>query len=141
MKFLCVECDESMEFVKSQGPEEGSLSVVFRCPGCNHRTALLTNPLETQLVRSLGVVIGGRKAPPEPLETVRETLAHKRGVAEGTRPESPLLWTEEAEKRLERVPEFARPMARRGIEQYARRHGCTEITPEVMEEARGELGM
>ncbi len=125
MKFLCVMCDEAMKFVAAEGPEEGSLSVIFRCPRCSHKVALLTNPWETQLVRSLGVVIGGRTVSPESLELVRTTLA-----------DSKLLWTEEAEQRLERVPEFARPRARHSIERYAREHGYREITMHVVDEAR-----
>ncbi len=130
MKFLCVACDEAMKYAEAQGPEAGSLSVVFHCPHCGYRVALLTNPWETQLVRSLGVVIGGRTVPSEPLELVRTTLA-----------DSKLLWTAEAEERLERVPEFARAMARQSIERYAREQGYHEITPHVMDEARAKLGL
>jgi hypothetical protein len=32
-------------------------------------------------------------------------------------------------------------MARAGIEDYARQHGFVEVTPEIMSEARGEMGM
>ncbi|MFQ5794650.1 MAG: PCP reductase family protein [Candidatus Bipolaricaulia bacterium] len=130
MKFLCVECDEAMKFVEAEGPEEGSLSVLFRCSRCGQTVALLTNPWETQLVRSLGVVIGGQTVPPEPLQLVRTSLV-----------DSKLLWTEEAEECLKRVPEFARSMARRSIERYARERDYWEITPEVMDEARAELGL
>ena len=50
-------------------------------------------------------------------------------------------WTPEAERRLERVPEFIRPMVRQGIEQFAVQRGYKHITDEVMAEARGALGM
>ncbi|MBI2310963.1 MAG: PCP reductase family protein [Betaproteobacteria bacterium] len=118
-----------MKFTQAEGPREGSLSVLFHCPRCGHRVALLTNPWETQLVRSLGVAIGGRAVAPEPLELIRTTLA--TGV---------VLWTEEAQSRLERVPEIARPLARGSIERYARERGYREITPQVMDEARARLG-
>ncbi|MDP2728911.1 MAG: universal stress protein [Dehalococcoidales bacterium] len=52
-----------------------------------------------------------------------------------------LPWTREAETRLENIPVFARAMARRAIDDYARRHGYTEVTPEIMTEARGKMGM
>ncbi|MBI2936392.1 MAG: universal stress protein, partial [Chloroflexi bacterium] len=53
----------------------------------------------------------------------------------------PIPWTPEAEGKLQRVPLFARGMARNAIDDYARRHGYTEVTPQVMDEARGKMGM
>src|SRR5438309_7136402 len=63
MKFLCLDCDQPMKLHSTEGPEEGSLSVTFRCPECGFRVAMLTNPFETQMVRSLGVKVGGRTVP------------------------------------------------------------------------------
>src|SRR3989454_5762185 len=71
MKFLCVECDRQMAFEERRLPGDGTLAAAFRCPGCGRVVALLTNPMETQLVASLGVKIGGTTLPPQPLETVR----------------------------------------------------------------------
>ena len=131
MKFLCVACDEAMQFVEAgELPRGDTLTAVFGCPRCGHRIALLANPWETQLVRSMGVAIGGRPAPHEPLEVVRARLAEGR-----------LLWTEDAERRLDRVPEFVRPMVRDGIERHAQERGCREVTCEVMDEARSRMGM
>lgn len=131
MKFLCVACDEAMRFVEAGEPPRGdTLTAVYGCPRCGHRIALLANPWETQLVHSMGVAIGGRTAPHEPLEVVRARLAESR-----------LLWTEDAERRIERVPEFVRPMVRDGIERHARERGCHEVTCEVMDEARSRMGM
>ncbi|MFI5341293.1 MAG: PCP reductase family protein [Candidatus Methylomirabilales bacterium] len=50
-------------------------------------------------------------------------------------------WSPEAERRLERIPEFIRPMVRRGIEQFAADRGYRRITEDVMQEARGGLGI
>ena len=50
-------------------------------------------------------------------------------------------WTQDALAKLENVPPFVRSMARNAIEDYARRHGCTEITSDVMTEAREKMGM
>ena len=50
-------------------------------------------------------------------------------------------WTTEAEARLERVPAFIRPMARKAIERYAEGKGYPAITEGVMDEARGVMGM
>ena len=76
MKFLCVACDEAMQLKRTMGPDEGSLSVVFGCPSCGRETAMMTNVMETQMVRSLGVKIGGRSVPAEPMETIRNSLAN-----------------------------------------------------------------
>lgn len=47
------------------------------------------------------------------------------------------VWTVEAEKRVsERIPSFVLPMARMGIEKYARERGYREITPQVLDEAK-----
>jgi hypothetical protein len=52
-----------------------------------------------------------------------------------------MTWAPEAERRLERIPEFIRPMARQGIEQFAANRGHRRVTLDVMEAARGALGM
>ncbi|HSB68507.1 MAG TPA: hypothetical protein VLT62_04120 [Candidatus Methylomirabilis sp.] len=190
MKFLCVRCDEAMKLERVEGPEDGSLSVLFACAACGNRVAMLANPRETQLVRALDVKIGGRSLPPEPMEFVRSMLVSGReagldaaastaapsgcpfsamanlaaeradtngqsGAARGhtgsveSRPtgEAPgspgprITWSPEAVRRLERIPEFIRPMIRQGIEQFAAQRGYRNITPDVMVEARGGLGM
>jgi hypothetical protein len=81
MKFLCIACDEPMRLVSTAGPDEGSLTVTFACPACRHRVAMLTNPWETQLVRTLGVKVGGRPAEAAPFEQVRSSLARQRQTA------------------------------------------------------------
>jgi len=52
-----------------------------------------------------------------------------------------VVWTSEAEARVERVPSFIRPMARRAIERFAAEHGYAAIDEAVMDEARGAFGM
>ena len=131
MKFLCIACDEAMKLVETADTAGGeSLTVIFRCPRCERRMALLINSQETQLVRNLGLTIGGRTAPARPSELARETPAAAR-----------LMWTEDAEQRLTRVPEFVRPMVRDSVERRARERGCREVTCEVMDEVRSKLGM
>ncbi len=129
MKFLCVQCDEGMRFEEAIGPEEGSVTIVFRCPTCSGRVALLTNPLETQLVQALDVKIGGRTVAPAPLESLREGLVG--GVP---------LWTKEAEARLRKVPAPMRPIVRNLAEKYATETGRREITAEVLDQARHRFG-
>src|SRR5512134_1395263 len=67
-----------MKLHGTEGPDEGSLTVVFRCPECGFRVAMLTNPFETQMVKSLGVKVGGRAGPPEPFEHLRASMAAAR---------------------------------------------------------------
>jgi DNA-directed RNA polymerase subunit RPC12/RpoP len=162
MKFLCLDCDEAMKLVGTAGPEEGSLTVTFRCPECGFRVAMLTNQFETQMVRSLGVTIGGRTTPPAPFEHVRASMASPRADAfegdplpPGGGPGCPFAamlgddrgaapaveWTTEARARIERIPSFIRPMAQKAIERYAEAQGHRIITEAVMDEARGALGM
>ena len=139
MKLLCVGCDEPMRLESVDGPEQGSVGVTFGCPRCGHRVALLTNPMETQLVRSLGVKIGGRGLPPEPLEVLSTALGPQRaGAVEAAGEEGP-VWAEAAAARLERLPPLARPMARMAISRYARERGVTTVTPELMDEYRARM--
>jgi DNA-directed RNA polymerase subunit RPC12/RpoP len=166
MKFLCLDCDEAMKLHSTAGPDEGSLTVTFRCPECGFRVAMLTNPFETQMVRSLGVKVGGRTVPAEPFENLRATMAGARTDAFGPSGESGsgcpfaaslgadatgagtpttgtggVAWEAAAERRLENIPSFIRPMARRSIERFAEGKGYTTITEAVMDEARTVFGM
>ncbi len=145
MKFLCVDCDRQMVFAERQVPGDGTLAAAFRCPRCGRTVAMLTNPMETQLVSSLGVVIGGRTVPEQPLETVRTMTATGRDDAfvEADPPPTgaPPSWSPEARVRLERIPTFVRGMVKRIYADYARQRGIAEITPAVMDTARTELGL
>src|SRR5690242_2413173 len=148
MKFLCVECDRQMLFEERQLPGDGTLAAAFKCPACGRAVALLTNPMETQLVASLGVKIGGRTIDEQPLETVRGMVATGRddafqdGTGEGGRAMGSLpAWSPDAQERLARVPGFVRGMVKRIYLDYARERGIAEITPAVMDAARTELGL
>lgn len=149
MKFLCVQCDEPMKLIETEGPEEGSLTLVFGCPRCPNRVAMLTNPWETQLVRALDVKVGSPRTTTAPLDFVRSSLARKReglelggsmAGAEGAAV-ADLPWSREAAQRLGRVPSFVRAMVREGIERFAREQGYQRITEQVMDEARRAIGM
>ena len=164
MRFLCVSCDEAMTLTGTRGPDDGSMTVLFGCPACGREVAMLTNAMETQMVRSLGVKIGGRTVPAEPMETVRTTLTHRRDdlpeappqpeksqnggkcpftgmVNDAFEQQSDLRWTPEAEARLERIPSMVRSMVRRSIEQHARDEGLTEIDATVLDAVKGGMGM
>ncbi len=47
-----------------------------------------------------------------------------------------IAWSQEAERRLESIPDFIRPMARREIERLARERNATNVTAELMDEAK-----
>ncbi len=82
MKFVCSECTEPMKLDKAGGLEEdGTFSVRFACPSCDWGFVMWTNPQETQMVRSLGVKIGGNTVPSAPLETIR---THMHGSTSAT---------------------------------------------------------
>jgi hypothetical protein len=53
----------------------------------------------------------------------------------------PIRWTAAAEARLEKVPAFVRPMARTGIERFARENGYLEVDEKILEAAREFFGM
>src|SRR5438445_3098489 len=76
-----------MTFEERRLPGDGTLAAAFRCPQCGRVVAMLTNPMETQLVASLGVQIGGRTIPAQPLEMVRGMVA--AGEAEALPPTTP----------------------------------------------------
>ncbi|OLC15768.1 MAG: hypothetical protein AUH29_07160 [Candidatus Rokubacteria bacterium 13_1_40CM_69_27] len=52
-----------------------------------------------------------------------------------------VAWSPEAQARIERIPEFIRPLARRAVERFAEAKGYPTITEAVMDEARGAFGM
>jgi hypothetical protein len=63
--------------------------------------------------------------------------AQRLRVAEPT----PVRWTAAAEARLAKIPEFVRPMARVGIERFAREKGALEVDDEILDAARDFFGM
>jgi hypothetical protein len=144
MKFLCVPCDSPMKLQSVGPPERGSLSIVYSCPECGYEMAMLTNAFETQLVQSLGVRIGpegGQKASSSgcPFTGMIPGADEARPVTAGE--PIPVRWTAAAEARLANIPEFVRPMARTGIERFARESGVVEVDEQILDAAREFFGM
>ena len=165
MKFLCVPCDTPMKLQTVGPPERGSLSIVYSCPECGYEMAMLTNAYETQVVQSLGVRIGAESGSEEASRLraagasaslagasaeagasgagcpfagmIPGTEEAQRQVAEAI----PVRWTAAAEARLANVPEFVRPMARTGIERFARERGAVEVDEKILDAARDFFGM
>jgi len=122
-----------------------TFAAAFVCPRCGRRIALLANPMETQLVGSLGVRIGGSELDAEPMELTR-AIAVTRDDAFEVAPVVPLSashprWSPDAQQRLGQVPRFVRGMVKKIYGDFAAEHGIAEITPDVMDRARTELGL
>lgn len=147
MKFLCVTCDAVMEYAERQLPGDGTMAVVYGCPGCGREIALLTNPMETRLVSGLGIQVGGRSVPDQPMELVRSALATGGDAFVDPAPEparptaGSVRWSEDARLRLQSVPTFVRGMVKKIYGEYAAERGIDEITPEIMDRARADLGL
>jgi hypothetical protein len=153
MKFLCIPCDQQMEFEERQVPGDGTFGAAFRCPKCSRSIALLANPMETQFVSALGVKIGGRVLEDQPLELVRSSMQGRadafveggpvQGGPDTREPAAshPPVWTPEAQERLSRVPSFVRGMVKKIYRDYAAERGIDQITPALMDRARSELGL
>jgi len=149
MKFLCVPCDSPMKLQTVGPPESGSLSIVYSCPECGYEMAMLTNAYETQMVQSLGVRIGpdsGGGASAGAAEPGKCPFPAMIPTTEGAQPgqaaESiPVRWTSAAEARLANIPAFVRPMARTGIERFARERGVLEVDEQILDAAREFFGM
>jgi hypothetical protein len=147
MKFLCVPCDSPMKLQSVDPPERGSLSVVYSCPECGYEMAMLTNAFETQIVQSLGVRIG-----PEVEAGASSTTGGRcpfPAMIPGNEQQQPgdagepipVRWTAAAEARLANIPAFVRPMARTGIERFARDNGALEVDEKILDAAREYFGM
>lgn len=67
---------------------------------------------------------------------VKTVTSHKSPVTSQELP-----WTKEALARMERVPPFARNMAKKAITDYALENGYKEITEEILQKAREKMGM
>lgn len=169
MKFLCVGCDAQMISVDRAAPEDGTLAIVFACPECGREVAMLANAMETQMVKSLCVEVGGRTTPERPLEGVRAHLEARSSSGDNTEmvqsgtpgeevagsgrvgddrpgdttatPGARPSWSPEAEARLGRIPGFVRGMVRQLYVDWALEHGVTEISLEVMDRARADVGL
>ncbi|MBI71614.1 MAG: hypothetical protein CME29_07800 [Gemmatimonadetes bacterium] len=150
MKFLCIACDTVMDFAERQIPGDGTLAAVFECGSCDREVAMLTNPMETQLVSSMGVKIGGREVPAQPMELARTSMEGgsedvfdptDEPVQDQTAHPLRVTWTSEAVGRLDNVPSFVRGMVKRIYTDWAQQNGVNEMNPKIMDRARSELGL
>jgi hypothetical protein len=79
-----------------------------------------------------------------------ENYARKNGIAvitpavmdESKNDPGDVIWSADAEARLENIPSFIRPMARKEIERVAKERGLAEVSAALMEESKSKfLGM
>src|SRR5205085_5879013 len=100
----------------------GTFAAAFVCPRCGRRVALLANPMETQLVSSLGVRIGGSELDRPPMELTRTAaVTREDAFRDDEAPASPQRprWSPEAQLRLAQVPRFVRGMVKKIYGEYA----------------------
>ena len=81
----------------------------------------------------------GSGLPPSRSALRRTSGAEDPGVPASD--EAPVRWTAAAEARLANIPSFVRPMAKTGIETFARERGAREIDEEILDAARDFFGM
>ncbi|MGH7444638.1 MAG: PCP reductase family protein [Longimicrobiales bacterium] len=158
-----------MAFAERDLPGDGTMAAVFTCGSCGREVAMLTNPMETQLVASLGVKVGGSTLPEQPFELVRTSIATGGDVFQDAMPDAAhdvprgttgsaaagdedtaaartrvparVTWSDDAIDRLARVPSFVRGMVKRIYTDYAQENGIGTITTDVMDRARTDLGL
>jgi Proto-chlorophyllide reductase 57 kD subunit len=129
-------------------PDRGSLSIVYSCPECGYEFAMLTNAYETQAVQSLGVKIGPDRGADAPSASGAKCpfgamipAADQPATDHTEHTDAIVRWTAAAEARLANIPEFVRPMAKTGIERFARDQGTLEIDERILDQAKDFFGM
>ena len=137
MKFLCVPCDSPMKLQTIAPPDRGSLSIVY----CLPRVRLRDGDAHQRL-RNAGRPVARRANRPRNRRPGRAAVrqvpvlrddsgkrtvpSRRRGRIEAGEPIA-VRWTAAAEARLANIPAFVRPMARTGIESFARERGVLEV--------------
>lgn len=69
----------------------------------------------------------------------RPVITRARPVTYGDAAVPALRWSPDAEARVRRIPSFVRGVVVRRVEDWARRHGHTEITPDLLREVRSAM--
>lgn len=132
MKISCVSCNEQMVLENSAPSAESGMTFTFGCSECKKNVEISINSDETGLLKGLNIFAAANEGHQSEPEEVEESASNDDGE---------LVWTQAAEERMESVPVFVRPMAKMGVEKFARDNGISEITPNVMDEAKAKMGM
>ncbi|HAL47937.1 MAG: hypothetical protein FI707_07285 [SAR202 cluster bacterium] len=95
----------------------------------------MARDMTRQRVEALAVEQGKSSVTPDMIEA----KYHQWGEG-SAKASSELVWTDAASERVQRIPKFVRGMVVKAVEEYAHREGQTEITPEMLDEAKGFWG-
>lgn len=142
--FECPECFTEIAMFLNPSETQMLKSLDLKLGG-NNETAQPMQMIRSQLETGKQNIISNMQAETETGETQEGgkcpfTSVISDAFEENTTTEPDgLQWTSEALERLERIPSFVRPMAKMGIESFAKDNGHTEITGEVMDAARGNF--
>ncbi len=144
--FECPECFTEIAMFLNPSETQMLKSLDLKLGG-NNETAQPMQMIRSQLETGKQNIMSNMQAETE-TEGTQEggkcpfTSVISDAFEEKPEPESDgLKWTPDALERLDRIPSFVRPMAKMGIESYAKENGHTEITGEVMDAARGNFPM
>lgn len=142
--FECPECFTEIAMFLNPSETQMLKSLDLKLGG-NNETAQPMQMIRSQLETGKQNIISNMQAETETGETQEGGKCPFTSVISDafeenttTKPDG-LQWTSEALERLERIPSFVRPMAKMGIESFAKDNGHTEITGEVMDAARGNF--
>jgi len=98
------------------------------CGGCRARAYAKYNDILAQDDSCSYQPTGDREV------VLAPAVAYGTGVQTAT-----MIWSDEARKRLDRIPSFVRFVVMHRIEDFARDHGFESVTPEVMQAVRAEM--
>jgi radical SAM protein with 4Fe4S-binding SPASM domain len=98
------------------------------CGGCRARAYAATGDLLAEDASCAYQPVGDR----EPIVPAPE-------ASYGGAPEPSLAWSAEARARVERIPSFVRGVVTKRVEDFARREGLAEVTPEILDRIRREM--
>lgn len=142
--FECPDCFTEIAMFLNPSETQMLKSLDLKLGG-NNETAQPMQMIRSQLETGKQDLMSNMQAETETAETQEGGKCPFTSVISDAFEEKPepetdgLQWTAEALERLDRIPSFVRPMAKMGIESYAKENGHTEITGEVMDAARGNF--
>ena len=143
--FECPDCFTEIAMFLNPWETQMLKSLDLQLGGSNQTAQpmqMVRSQLETAKTTPMPSTVPADSAPGESTEGGKcpFTAVISEAFEEKSEPEPEgLTWTAEALERLERIPAFVRPMAKMGIESFAKDNGHTEITGEVMDAARGNF--
>lgn len=149
VRYACPECGYEMAMLTNPfetqmvqslgvriGPGSGAAGAVSAAVGAASETAAAAGASGT--AGSADAMKDGGKCP---FAGMIPGLTDAARDGAGVESDAPVAWTPQAAARLEAIPSFVRPMARTGIEKFARARGYPTVDERVLDEARDFFGM